>query len=119
MTPTKGSAVCYGAGGGYSDLGHVAVVTGAYPRGVFTVDEMAYVAWNKVDSRTSNMQDVVGFILPPSVHANPPPPSGPPPRPTGIEGARLAWADLAHFWNVGAGALVAQLNLALAHLRSI
>jgi hypothetical protein len=43
----------------------VAVVTAVYSEVSFQVSEEAYVAWNVVDLRTSNMQDVVGFILPP------------------------------------------------------
>lgn len=97
MTPYKGSAVCYAPGHGYSELGHVAVVTAVHPRGQFTVSEMAYTAWNVVDTRTSNLQDVAGFILPPGVQpaAVPPPPA--PPPPVGINAARLAWAAWARF----------------------
>lgn len=64
-TPRVGSVVVYGAGGGYSEFGHVAYVTGVNSNGTFDVTEMNYRGLNVVDTRTSTMKDVLGFILPP------------------------------------------------------
>lgn len=116
--PYKGSAVCYGPGGGYSELGHVAVVTAVYHRGAFAVSEMAYAAWDKVDTRTSNMQDVVAFILPPGVSVAPTPPPAVTARPVGIEGARVAWSAFARFITHDLPADISAVAVAAANLRS-
>lgn len=98
LTPTKGAVVCYAPGHGYSSLGHVAVVTAVYHRGTFEVSEMAYIAWNKVDLRTSNSQDVAAFILAPGMVPTPAGQIKPAPLPKGVDGARLAWTDFAHLF---------------------
>ena len=64
-TPVAGSVVVYGAGGGYSSFGHVAVVTGVHSDGTFDVSEMNYKGINVISQRVSDMRDVLGFILPP------------------------------------------------------
>lgn len=118
-TPTVGSCVCYGPGGGYSSLGHVAVVTAVHPRGVFTVSEMAYVAWDKVDLRTSNLQDVVGFILKPGTGAGKPPPT-PPPSPTDAPAAVAAvWGWLGGFLGRDLPALNNAVAIAAGGLRRL
>ncbi len=65
-TPQVGSVAVYGAGGGYSQFGHVAYVTGVNGNGTFDVSEMNFTGLNQVDQRTSTMGDVLGFILPPA-----------------------------------------------------
>lgn len=62
--PQAGTIVVYGAGGGYSQFGHVAVVT-AVSGNNFTVLEMNYVGLGVWDERSSDMTDVEGFIVPP------------------------------------------------------
>lgn len=65
--PKVGDAVVYGGGGGYSpQYGHVAVVTGVLPDGKFTVSEMNVDGNGVADTRTSSMNDVIGFINPPA-----------------------------------------------------
>jgi surface antigen len=65
--PTVGDAVVYGGGGGYSpQYGHVAVVQAVNPDGTFTVSEMNVEGNMVADTRTSTMQDVIGFINPPA-----------------------------------------------------
>lgn len=65
--PTVGSAVVYGGGGGYSpQYGHVAVVTAVNPDGSFQVSEMNVEGTGVADTRTSSMNDVIGFIQPPA-----------------------------------------------------
>jgi len=64
-TPVVGSVVVYGQGHGYSNFGHVAVVQSINGDGTFNVSEMNFLGLNKVDTRKSSMNDVVGFILPP------------------------------------------------------
>lgn len=63
--PTVGAVVCYCAGNGYSDFGHVALVTAVHSDGTFEVYEENYVAPYVFDSRNSQDYDVCGFILPP------------------------------------------------------
>ena len=65
-TPSVGSVVVYAPGSDYSQFGHVAYVTGVHPGGSFDVTEMNFRGLNVVDTRTSNLADVLGFILPPS-----------------------------------------------------
>lgn len=110
MIPTVGSVVCYGPGNGYSALGHVGVVVTVFSASSFEVSEMAYVAWNRTDLRTSTMQDVAGFILPPGVAPGavvviPPPAPAP-----GLGGARSAWASLASWIDAGLPAVRSALN---------
>lgn len=62
QTPAVGAIVVYGANGGYSQYGHVAIVTAVNPDGTFQVSEMNYNGFDQVDSRTSTMADVSGFI---------------------------------------------------------
>jgi surface antigen len=64
QTPAAGDVVVYGAGDGYSDLGHVAYVVQVDPAGTFVVSEMNYVGVGLVDERTSSMAGVLGFIEP-------------------------------------------------------
>lgn len=64
--PAPGDVVVYGAGGGYSQFGHVAYVTGVNPDQTFNVVEENFVAPGKLDTRTSSLADVEGFILPPA-----------------------------------------------------
>lgn len=61
--PAQGDVVVYGAGGGYSDMGHVAYVLQVNPDGSFVVSEMNYLGLGIVDQRTSSMADVEGFIV--------------------------------------------------------
>jgi surface antigen len=67
QTPTVGDAVVYGPGGAYSpQYGHVAVVTAVNPDGkTFTVSEMNVDGNMVTDTRTSSLNDVIGFINPP------------------------------------------------------
>jgi hypothetical protein len=118
MVPTAGAVVCYGAGGGYSSLGHVAVVEAVFGLDSFEVGEMAYAAWDVVDHRASNMGDVVGFILPPGVAPGSVLAVAPGPAPSGLDGARAAYARLADFWNRGVPALVNELRLVAGQLGS-
>lgn len=62
QTPTAGSVVVYGSGGGYSSDGHVAYVIQVDSPTTFDVSEMNYVGVGIVDERTSTMEDVLGFI---------------------------------------------------------
>lgn len=63
QTPTEGSVVVYGPGGGYSSVGHVAYVLHVNADGTFVVSEMNYLGVGLVDERSSTSQDVLGFIL--------------------------------------------------------
>lgn len=63
QSPTDGSVVVYGPGGGYSSDGHVAVVIQVDSPTTFDVEEMNYVGEWIIDIRTSSMADVEGFIL--------------------------------------------------------
>jgi surface antigen len=64
-TPQVGTIVCYGGGGGYSQLGHVAVVIEVNSASTYTVLEMNYVGTGVWDERLTDMTDVAGFIVPP------------------------------------------------------
>jgi surface antigen len=66
-TPKVGTAVVYGPGGAYSpQYGHVAVVTAVNADGTFTVSEMNVDGTGVADTRTSSLNDVIGFINPPA-----------------------------------------------------
>lgn len=65
MTPTAPSVVCYCAGDGYSEFGHVATVLSVNGDGTFVVREENYLGPFQWDDRTSSDYDVCGFILPP------------------------------------------------------
>lgn len=66
-TPEVGSVVVYRAGQMYSEFGHVAYVTAVHPGSkTFDVSEMNVKGLNITDVRTSTLQDVLGFILPPA-----------------------------------------------------
>lgn len=67
QTPTAGAVVCYCAGDGYSEFGHVATVESVNGDGTFTVREENYIGPYQWDDRTSSSYDVCGFILPPGV----------------------------------------------------
>lgn len=64
-SPVAGAIVVYGAGGGYSQFGHVAVVQSVVSPSTFEVIEMNYVNLWTWDQRLSDMTDVIGFIIPP------------------------------------------------------
>ena len=65
--PVVGTAVVYAGGGGYSpQYGHVAVVTAVNPDGSFQVSEMNVEGNMVADTRTSSLNDVIGFINPPA-----------------------------------------------------
>lgn len=67
-TPTVGSVAVYRPGGGYSEFGHVAVVTEVLPDRTFRVSEMNFSGGpGVVDERLSTLAGVEGFILPPGV----------------------------------------------------
>jgi hypothetical protein len=91
--PTVGSVVQYSGGHLYSNLGHVAFVRNVYGPNSFEVAEAAYIAWNQVDVRLSNMTDVQCFILPPGVNpgAGAPPPTPPPNDPNGLMWGTWGW----------------------------
>jgi hypothetical protein len=61
--PSIGAVVVYRPGGGYSGLGHVAVVI-AVAAGSYTVSEMNFIGWGQVNTRTVGWPDphVQGFI---------------------------------------------------------
>lgn len=68
--PTVGSVAVYGAGHGYSTFGHVAAVEAVNADGTFIVREMNMLnGVGQWDTRTSSMNDVLGFILPPGTAA--------------------------------------------------
>jgi hypothetical protein len=62
--PSVTAIVDYRPGSAYSSFGHVAIVIGATPT-TYTVSEMNYSAWGRVDTRTVAWPDpnVSGFIL--------------------------------------------------------
>ncbi len=64
-SPAPDTVVVYGAGNGYSSLGHVAVVDSVNADGSFMVSEMNYTGYDVVDSRRSTMKGVIGFVVPP------------------------------------------------------
>jgi surface antigen len=61
--PSLGGIVVYRSGGGYSDLGHVAIVIATAP-GSYSVSEMNFIGWGQVSTRTVAWPDpqVEGFI---------------------------------------------------------
>lgn len=68
--PAPDTVVVYGTK--YSPLGHVAVVDRVNGDGTFQVSEMNYVGLNVTSQRTSTMNGVLGFIVPPgSTYKNP------------------------------------------------
>ena len=67
-SPAPDTIAVYGAGNGYSSLGHVAVVESVNSDGSFQVSEMNYTGFDVTDSRRSTMKGVVGFIVPPGSH---------------------------------------------------
>jgi hypothetical protein len=62
-TPSVGAIAVYRPGSGYSQLGHVAVVTAASST-TYTISEMYVIAWGEVDTRTLRWPDphIEGFI---------------------------------------------------------
>lgn len=110
LTPTVGAVVGYGAGDGYSEFGHVALVVQVYSAFSFLVSEMNFVAWDEVDQRVSNMHDVTAFILPPGVS----PGAG-----AGVaqgqgsgtpDDVRIEWAGIADWLNNGADSAIKGLQ---------
>ncbi len=69
--PIPGSIVGYSGGDKYSSFGHVAKVESLNSDGTFVVREMNFTAFNGWDTRTSNMTDVMGFIIPPGANIDP------------------------------------------------
>lgn len=68
--PAPDTVVVYGTK--YSPMGHVAVVDRVNSDGTFVVSEMNYVGLNVTSQRTSTMNGVLGFIVPPgSTYKNP------------------------------------------------
>ena len=61
--PTIGAIVVYRPGSGYSELGHVAIVT-ALSSSSYTVSEMNFLGWGEVNTRSVGWPDprVSGFI---------------------------------------------------------
>jgi hypothetical protein len=70
--PAPDTVVVYGAGNGYSDLGHVAVVDSVNSDGSFMVSEMNYAGYDVIDNRRSTMRGVIGFVVPPGSSYTPP-----------------------------------------------
>lgn len=95
----RGSVVVFGAGNGYSDFGHVAIVDAVHADGSFLVREMNYSAWDTVDYRNTTYFDALGFLLPsdglPGESDAPPPTSGAPGTPALTD----AWAMLQNSFN--------------------
>ena len=62
-TPSVGAIAVFWPGAGYSDLGHVAIVIAVSPN-AYTVSEMNFMGWGKVNTRTIGWPDahVEGFI---------------------------------------------------------
>jgi len=62
-TPSLGAIAVYRPGSGYSQLGHVAIVTAASST-TYTISEMYVIAWGEVDTRTLRWPDphIEGFI---------------------------------------------------------
>lgn len=92
--PLDGAVVVYAKDDGYSEWGHVAIVTAVHPDGTFTVREMNFTGFDEVDYRVSNFYDVEGFIYPPGTDTSGGggQQQGGPPQQTGD--IRSAWADL-------------------------
>jgi len=63
--PQPGAVVVYAAGDGYSEFGHVGLVTEVYSNDSFLVREMNFTAWNQYDLRVSNRYDVEAWLLAP------------------------------------------------------
>jgi hypothetical protein len=61
--PIPGAVAVYGSGIG--PFGHVAAVDKVNADGTFNVSEMNFAGFNQIDRRTSDMKNVIGFILPP------------------------------------------------------
>jgi surface antigen len=62
-SPSVGAIVVWGAGGGYSVYGHVAIVIALGARGSFEVSEMNYEGLGVIDRRwVSSYDDIEGFI---------------------------------------------------------
>ncbi len=62
-SPSVGAIVVWGAGGGYSVYGHVAIVIAVGAQGSFEVSEMNYQGLGIVDRRwVSSYYDIEGFI---------------------------------------------------------
>ena len=110
LQPTVGAVVVYGAGDGYSEFGHVAIVMEVYSAFSFLVSEMNFTAWDTVDERVSNMHDVSAFILPPGVEAG----AG-----TGVatgggsstpDAVRMEWQGLMDWLNSGADTEIRKLQ---------
>jgi surface antigen len=61
--PSLGAIAVYQPGGGYSQLGHVAIVIATAP-GSYSVSEMNFISWGEVSTRTVPWPDpqVAGFI---------------------------------------------------------
>jgi hypothetical protein len=97
--PTVGAVVCYGAGHGYSQLGHLGVVVKDHGDGTFDVQEMNYTSFNKYDLRASTLDDVTDFILPPGVSAGGGGTIGPGGAVTPPADLETAWQQFADFWN--------------------
>jgi peptidoglycan hydrolase CwlO-like protein len=63
QSPSVGSIVVWGSGGGYSIYGHVAIVIAVYGSGAFVVSEMNYEGEGIIDTRTVGTRyDIEGFI---------------------------------------------------------
>lgn len=65
-TAHPGDVVVYGAGGGYSQYGHVGVVQAVQDSAHFTVAEGNFKGPGIADTRVSGYGDVLGFIRPPA-----------------------------------------------------
>lgn len=103
--PVTGSVVVYRPGPGYDlTFGHVAIVTGVNPNGTFQVREMNYSWFNKVDERSSTMDGVAGFILPPGSISAKQQPAG---QVAASTTAATAGSDLVHISYPGGGIDVA------------
>lgn len=107
--PTMGSVVVYGAGRGYSEFGHVAIVIQVYSVASFLVSEMNFVAWDRVDQRVSNMVDVTAFILPPGVQAGYTGPAGGGLGAGSPDQVRQEWAVWQDYLNSGVNGLQGRL----------
>jgi CHAP domain len=119
MIPTINSVVVYGAGNGYSPLGHVATVDRMFNReDVFGVREMNYTAWNAYDERNSTLQDVIGFILPPGY--TPGAGLGPVVLPTAtVTALELAWSSVQQLWGQEIDAVISEQTRIVAALAAL
>lgn len=89
-----GAVVVFGAGHGYSDFGHVAIVETVNPDGSFLVSEMNYSAWDVIDRRTTTYYDALGFVYPPSALTGSTPSLPPAPPADPSADLMAAWARL-------------------------